>query len=124
MDGRGVDRVVRVRAGLAASPDRSCGSPLVGAPSDGWTRSSDDLRQHVDLVVRGRDRLHATADQIRLGRILGRETSATFAHHPLLRRPDGRKLSKADWDTSVRELRTAGRTATELIGERPARLLG
>ena len=67
----------------------------------------DDLRQGVDLVIRGRDLLSATAAQIRLGAKLGRETPAAFAHHPLIRRPDGRKLSKADADTSVRDLRAA-----------------
>lgn len=86
----------------------------------GFSVVVDDLRQNVDLVVRGRDLLHATAAQIRLGRILGRETPATFAHHPLIRQPDGRKLSKADGATSVRELRAAGRTAAELIGEAAA----
>ena len=77
----------------------------------------DDLRQDVGLVVRGRDLLAATAAQIRLARLLGRASSPTFAHHPLIRRPDGSKLSKADGDTSVRDLRAAGRTAADLIGE-------
>jgi glutamyl-tRNA synthetase/glutamyl-Q tRNA(Asp) synthetase len=80
----------------------------------------DDRRQGVDLVVRGRDLLSATAAQIRLGARLGRETPATFAHHTLIRRSDGRKLSKADGDTSVRELRAGGRTAAELIGHAAA----
>ena len=70
----------------------------------------DDLRQDVGLVFRGRDLLSATAAQIRLARLLGRETPAVFAHHPLIRRPDGAKLSKADGDTSVRDLRAAGRS--------------
>lgn len=80
----------------------------------------DDLHQEIDLVVRGRDLLAATATQIRLARLLGRATPATFAHHPLIRAADGRKLSKADGDTAVRELRAAGRTPAELIGEAAA----
>lgn len=80
----------------------------------------DDLRHGVDLVIRGRDLLSATSSQIRLGAHLGRETPATFAHHPLIRRPDGRKLSKADADTSVRDLRAAGSTAADLIGQAAA----
>jgi glutamyl-tRNA synthetase len=76
----------------------------------------DDLRQGVDLVIRGRDLLGSTAVQVRLGARLGRETAATFAHHALVRRHDGRKLSKADADTSVRDLRTAGHTAEDVIG--------
>ena len=80
----------------------------------------DDVRQGIDLVVRGRDLLSATAAQIRLGARLGRRTPATFAHHRLIRRSDGRKLSKADGDTSVRELRATGRTAADLIGQAAA----
>ena len=86
----------------------------------GFSVVVDDLRQGVDLVVRGRDLLGATAAQIRLGRLLGRETPAAFAHHPLVRREDGRKLSKADGATSVRDLRAAGATAPELIGRAAA----
>ena len=75
----------------------------------------DDLRQDVDLVVRGRDLLGATAVQIRLGRLLGRTVPATFAHHALVRGPDGRKLSKADGATSVRDLRATGLVAADVI---------
>ena len=140
----------RATAGIAAWTDRSCASALGGgserwmdaivgpcadevAPNgdlpvrdrDGnWTYGFavvvDDLRQDVGLVVRGRDLLAATAAQIRLARLLGREAPATFAHHPLIRRPDGAKLSKADGDTGVRDLRAAGRSAPDLIGEAAA----
>lgn len=75
----------------------------------------DDRRQGVDLVIRGRDMLPATPTQIRLGALLGREAPATFFNHPLVRRPDGSKLSKSAGDTAVRELRAAGRTAAEVI---------
>ena len=75
----------------------------------------DDLREGIDLVVRGRDLLHATPAQIRLGRLLGRPSQPVFLHHPLILRPDGRKLSKSSGDTAVRELRDAGRTAEEVI---------
>ena len=76
----------------------------------------DDLRQGVDLVVRGRDLLDATPAQIRLAAALGREAAPVFAHHPLIRRADGTKLSKADGATGIRELRSAGRTPEEVIG--------
>jgi glutamyl/glutaminyl-tRNA synthetase len=80
----------------------------------------DDLRQGVDLVIRGRDLLVATPVQIRLARQLGRVLPVTFAHHRLIRRPDGHKLSKADGDTAVRELRAAGRRPEDVIGEAAA----
>jgi glutamyl/glutaminyl-tRNA synthetase len=76
----------------------------------------DDARQGIDLVVRGDDLLPATANQIRLARVLGRVTPLTFLHHPLIRRSDGSKLSKSAGDTGVRELRAAGHTAAEILG--------
>lgn len=82
----------------------------------------DDMRQGVDLVIRGRDLLDATAPQIRLARALGRERPPAFLHHPLIRRPDGGKLSKADRDTAVRDLRAAGSAPEALIGGVAAQL--
>ena len=76
----------------------------------------DDMRQGVDLVVRGEDLLAASAAQIRLGRALGRRMPPAFAHHPLIRRPDGSKHSKSAGDTGVRELRAAGRSPTDVVG--------
>jgi glutamyl/glutaminyl-tRNA synthetase len=80
----------------------------------------DDIRHGVDLVVRGEDLVDATPAQIRLARLLGREIPPWFAHHPLIRRPDGSKLSKADGATSIGELLDAGRTPEELFGEAAA----
>lgn len=77
----------------------------------------DDLRQGIDLVIRGEDLAEATPAQIRLGRLLGRSQPPAFAHHPLIRKSNGAKLSKADGDTGVRELRAAGRSAEAVIGE-------
>ena len=81
----------------------------------GFSVVVDDLRQGIDLVIRGRDLLEATPAQIRLGRLLGRAAPPVFHHHPLIRRPDGTKLSKASGDTGVRELRAAGRSAADVI---------
>lgn len=76
----------------------------------------DDARHRVDLVIRGRDLLDATPGQLRLGRLLGRVTPPAFLHHPLLRKPSGAKLSKADHDTAIRDLLDAGTTPDELLG--------
>jgi glutamyl-Q tRNA(Asp) synthetase len=76
----------------------------------------DDLRHGVDLVIRGRDLLEATPCQLRLGRLLGRATPPTFLHHPLLRKPSGAKLSKADHDTAIRDLLDGGATPADLLG--------
>jgi glutamyl/glutaminyl-tRNA synthetase len=76
----------------------------------------DDLRQSISLVVRGEDLADATPAQIRLGRLLGRDVPPSFAHHPLIRKPGGTKLSKAESDTGVRELHAAGQSAAAVIG--------
>jgi glutamyl-Q tRNA(Asp) synthetase len=81
----------------------------------------DDLRQGVDLVVRGEDLLADTARQIRLGRLLGRVEPPRFLHHSLIRKASGAKLSKSDGDHGVRELRAAGWSA-EAVRAEAARL--
>ncbi len=80
----------------------------------------DDLRQGVDVVVRGRDLLHATPAQIRLARLLGRASPPVFLHHRLIRRPDGSKLSKSSGDMGVRDLRAAGVSSADMIGRATA----
>jgi glutamyl/glutaminyl-tRNA synthetase len=76
----------------------------------------DDARHGVDLVIRGRDLLDATPRQLRLGRLLGREMPPAFLHHPLLRKPSGAKLSKADHDTAVRDLLDGAAAPADLLG--------
>ena len=106
-------------AGPCAADVAAGGDPIVRDRDGQWTYGFsvvvDDLREGIDLVVRGRDLLGATADQIRLGHLLGRETPATFAHHDLILRSDGSKLSKADGATGIRKLRRAGWTPAEVV---------
>jgi glutamyl/glutaminyl-tRNA synthetase len=80
----------------------------------------DDMRQGVDLVIRGEDLLEATARQMRLGRLLGRGEPPTYYHHPLIRKRGGAKLSKSDGDTGVRDLRTRGLSPDAVVGEAAA----
>ena len=80
----------------------------------------DDLRHGIDLVIRGEDLLDATPAQLRLAQLLGRATPPRFLHHPLIRRPDGRKLSKADGATGVRELLESGASARTVRGRAAA----
>lgn len=100
------------------------GDPVVRDRHGNWTYRFavvvDDLRQGIDLVVRGRDLLDATAGQIRLARLLGRDRPPRFAHHPLIRRSDGRKLSKADGATGIHELRASDWSREAVIGEAAA----
>ena len=122
--GAGLERWPDGLVGPCADEIASAGDPPIRDRDGQWTYLFavvvDDLRQGIDLVIRGQDLLASTPSQIRLGTLLGRARPAIFAHHPLIRRADGAKLSKASRDTSVRELRAAGRTAPELIGEAAA----
>ncbi len=102
-------------------PSRECGDVLVRDRFGHWTYqfavAVDDLDQRIEVVIRGEDLLSSTGRQVLLARLLGREPQALFVHHPLIRHEDGRKLSKAAHDTSLRELRADGASAAMLIGE-------
>ena len=101
-------------------PAAQCGDLLLRDRDGHWTYqfavTVDDVRQQIDLVIRGEDLLSSTGRQIRLARMLGRATPPVFVHHPLILKPSGEKLSKSSGDTGVRELRAAGVTAAEVIG--------
>jgi len=107
--------------GAQSGPVATDGDVLLRDRNGNWTYALcvvvDDLRHEIDLVVRGEDLLDSTAAQIRLGALLGRPAPPRFAHHPLVHRPDGSKLSKADGATGVGELLDAGRMISSLIGE-------
>jgi glutamyl/glutaminyl-tRNA synthetase len=117
--GGGTERWMDLLVGPCAGDVAPAGDPSVRDRDGNWTYLLcvvvDDLRQGVDLVVRGRDLLASTPAQIRLARLLGRDEPPAFAHHRLVRDPEGRKLSKSAGDTSVRELRAAGHSADEVV---------
>jgi glutamyl/glutaminyl-tRNA synthetase len=98
-----------------------CGDLLLKAGTGDWTYqfavTVDDFDQEVDLVIRGQDLLSSTGRQIRLARMLGRVEPPVFVHHPLIRHPSGAKLSKANRDTGIRELRRAGANAPAVLGQ-------
>lgn len=102
-------------------PAVQCGDLLLRDRLGNWTYQfavvADDIAQRIDLVVRGEDLLASTGRQIRLARMLGRHDPPVFAHHPLIRKPSGEKLSKASGDTGVRELRAGGAAAVEVLRE-------
>jgi glutamyl/glutaminyl-tRNA synthetase len=117
--GAGSERWMDLLVGPCADDVTPGGDPSIRDRDGNWTYLLcvvvDDLRQDVDLVVRGRDLMEATPAQIRLARLLGREQPPAFAHHRLVRDPDGRKLSKSSGDSGVRELRAAGRSPDEVV---------
>ena len=103
----------------AHEPSDQCGDVLIRDRRGNWTYqfavSVDDWLQHIDLVIRGVDLLESTGRQIRLGRMLGRERPALYAHHPLIMKSPDQKLSKSDGDTGVSHLRARGWTAADVL---------
>ena len=101
------------------SPAEQCGDLLIRDRAGNWTYqfavTVDDWLQGIDLVIRGVDLLPSTGRQIRLARLLGRETPPQFAHHPLIMKSPDQKLSKSDRDTGVRDLRAGGLTRQQVI---------
>ena len=107
-----------VRVELPGDP---IGDIVVRDRSGQWTYQLavvvDDLRQGVDLIVRGEDLEASTSRQITLGRLLGRERPARFLHHPLLLDAQGQKLSKRSGAAAIAERRHSGEPAAHLLGE-------
>jgi glutamyl-Q tRNA(Asp) synthetase len=103
----------------AQEPSDQCGDVLIRDRRGNWTYqfavSVDDWQQKIDLVIRGADLLDSTGRQIRLGRMLGREHPARYAHHPLIMKSPDQKLSKSDGDTGVRDLRGRGWTPADVL---------
>jgi glutamyl/glutaminyl-tRNA synthetase len=115
----GVERFADARLGpQEQDPSAQCGDVLIRDRLGNWTyqlaASVDDLRQGIDFVIRGVDLLPSTGRQIRLARLLGRQTAATFLHHPLIMRSPGQKLSKSDGDSGIRDLRARGWTPAQV----------
>ena len=124
----GVERFEDARLGpLAQEPAAQCGDLLAQDRAGRWTYqfavAVDDLRQGVDLVIRGEDLIESTGRQIALRRLLGGPAPPLFLHHPLIRKSGGEKLSKSSGDTGLRELRAAGASPAEVLG-RAAHLTG
>ena len=100
-------------------PAAQCGDLLIRDRRGNWTyqfvATVDDHVQGVTDVIRGRDLLDSTGRQILLGRMIGRATPATFAHHALIMKSETQKLSKSDGDTGIRDLRAAGWTRERVL---------
>jgi glutamyl-tRNA synthetase/glutamyl-Q tRNA(Asp) synthetase len=101
------------------SPDRQCGDMPIRDRVGNWTYqfavTVDDWRQGVDLVIRGVDLLPSTGRQIRLARLLGRDSPPAFFHHALIMKTPDQKLSKSDGGTGIRDLRAGGWSADRVI---------
>ena len=105
-------------------PAHQCGDLLLRDRDGHWTYqfavTVDDMDDNVDLVIRGLDLLPSTGRQMKLAQMLGRHRPAVFLHHPLILKPDGEKLSKANRDTGIHELRRDGLSPAAVIGRAAA----
>jgi len=119
------EQFVDLRHGpIEQRPFEQCGDLLARDREGNWTYqfavAVDDFEQGVTHVIRGDDLLASTGRQIQLARMLGRLTAPQFLHHPLIMKSTTQKLSKADRDTSVRDLRAAGMRPEDVIGRAAA----
>ena len=100
-------------------PSEQCGDLLVRDRNGNWTYqypvTVDDHLQQISDVIRGEDLLASTGRQIRLARLLGRDTPPRFWHHRLLMKSPTQKLSKSNHDTGVRDLRASGWTREQVV---------
>src|SRR5262249_13192252 len=99
----------------AQRPFEQCGDLLARDRQGNWPYqfavTVDDLQQGITHVIRGDDLLDSTGRQLQMARLLGRDRPPVYLHHPLVMKSPTQKMSKADRDTSVRDLRAAGRSA-------------
>jgi glutamyl-tRNA synthetase/glutamyl-Q tRNA(Asp) synthetase len=101
-------------------PSEQCGDMLLKDRQRNWTyqfvATVDDMVQGITLVIRGDDLLSSTGRQMQLARLLGRTEPPRFLHHALIMKSASQKLSKADRDTSVRDMRAAGAAPDDVFG--------
>jgi glutamyl/glutaminyl-tRNA synthetase len=102
------------------SPVDQCGDFSLRDRTGQWAYQfccvCDDIRQGIDLVVRGEDILPSTARQIQLFQAL-EASPPTYFHHPLLKDEHGQKLSKRQCSESISQLREAGASFGEILGQ-------
>jgi glutamyl-Q tRNA(Asp) synthetase len=75
----------------------------------------DDALQGVTHIARGRDLYPSTSVHRLLQELLGLP-APFYRHHRLILDSDGRKLSKSNRSTAIRELRAAGATPSDIRG--------
>jgi len=108
-----------VRGAVTLDPYRD-GGDFVIAKKDGHAAYQlavvvDDAWQGISDVIRGDDLVPSTARQLLLYRALG-ITPPRFAHLPLVRGADGRRLAKRHGDTRIRHYRGRGVAPERLVG--------
>ncbi|TAE52911.1 MAG: tRNA glutamyl-Q synthetase, partial [Bacteroidetes bacterium] len=82
-----------------------------GIPAYQIASVCDDLKEDINLIVRGEDLLPSTGVQLWLAECMGAPGfgDIRFLHHPLLRDSSGEKLSKSAGAFSLKALRESGK---------------
>lgn len=98
---------------------RHCGDYILRRKDGAWAYQLavvlDDALMGVTEVVRGRDLLLSTPQQLHLYRTLGFD-EPTFCHHPLLINEAGQRLCKRDLSLDLGYLRQKHGNPDEIIG--------
>ena len=101
-------------------PKSQCGDFSLRDRHGQWTYQfacvCDDVRQGINLVIRGGDILFSTARQIQLLQLLDAPVPRYY-HHPLICDAQGNKLSKRQRSESITSMREAGAEPGEIIGQ-------
>lgn len=99
---------------------RHCGDFILRRGDGAWAYQLavvvDDALMGITEVVRGRDLLLSSPQQIFLHNLLG-FTSPQFAHLPLLCNSSGQRLCKRDKNLDLGEIRKTGITPEKIIGK-------
>jgi glutamyl-tRNA synthetase/glutamyl-Q tRNA(Asp) synthetase len=102
------------------NPATSRGDILIRDRLGQWTflfaSAIDDLRQNVNLVIRGDDLLEICGEQLLIKSLMG-AGAPVFFHHPLAKDDDGTKLSKRLLANSIRNDREKGLKREQILGQ-------
>lgn len=105
---------------VSVDPSVSVGDFVIwtkrGQPSYQLAVVVDDARQGVTRVVRGNDLIDSAGRQVVLYRALGLSPLPGYAHLPLVRGSDGKRLAKRHGDTRVSAYRAAGVSSERIVG--------
>ena len=99
-----------------------CGDYIIRRKDGAWAYQLavviDDALMGVNEIVRGRDLLLSSPQQIHLRKVLFPNTQdeVNFVHHPLLCNMQGQRLCKRDKSLDLGYMRQEGKKAKEIIG--------
>lgn len=111
-----------VHGPLMQNPSKQCGDFLIKDRRGYYTYNFavvvDDMRQGINLIIRGNDILPCTGRQLALAQVLQPSPKQPlFLHHPLAYGPEGMKLSKRTLSAGIIQRRLSGDLPAVILGE-------